>query len=74
MEKNSSYKAIVVIPDNSEEGGRRGLRYNTPDLLDFQRFLDKQYPEWLWFNVFDKEGNQIANYTKNKRALTRRVP
>jgi hypothetical protein len=70
---NSSYKVIAVIPDSSQESGRRGLRYNTPDLLSFQRFLDTKFPEWLWFNVFNKEGVQIANYTKNKRATSRRV-
>ena len=70
MTKIESYTCIAVVPDGKE---RKGLKYHTPDLLDFQRFLDRTHANWLWFNVFDKAGVQIASYTKNKRAITKRV-
>lgn len=68
--KIESYTCIAVVPDGKE---RKGLKYKTPDLIDFQRFLDRTHTNWLWFNVFDKAGVQIASYTKNKRATTKRV-
>lgn len=70
MEKNNSYTCIAVVPEGRE---RKGLKYHTPDLLDFQRFLDRTHANWLWFNVYNKEGVQIASYTKNKRAIAKRV-
>ena len=68
--KTDSYKIIVVIPDGKE---RKGLKYNSPDLLNFQKFLDTKFPDWLWFNVFDKEKKQIASFTKNNRCVSKRV-
>jgi hypothetical protein len=46
--------------------------WHTPDLLDFQKFLDRDYPEWRFFNVYIKE-QQIASFTKNNRATAKRV-
>lgn len=73
MEKNSSYNVIAVVADGEDKKGRKGVRYNTPDLLNFQQFLDNNYPDWLWFNVYDKQGAQIGNFTKNKRATDKRI-
>ena len=68
--KTDSYRIIVVIPDGKE---RKGLKYSSPDLLNFQKFLDTKFPDWLWFNVFDKEKKQIASFTKNNRCVSKRV-
>jgi hypothetical protein len=68
--KTDSYKIIVVIPEGKE---RKGLKYNSPDLLNFQRFIDTKYPDWLWFNVFNKEGRQIASFTQKSRCYSKRV-
>jgi len=73
-EKLKSYRIIATIKDESQESGKKWVKYHSPDLLSFQLFLDKEYPEWLWFNVYDGKGVQIANYTKNKRATCKRVP
>jgi hypothetical protein len=59
-----------VIPDGKE---RKGLKYNSPDLLSFQKFIDTKFPDWLWFNVFNKEKKQIASFTKNNRCVSKRV-
>jgi hypothetical protein len=47
-------------------------KYHSKNLLSFVKFLDKDYPTWRYFNVYD--GNterQIANYTKNNRPTTK---
>lgn len=68
--KTDSYKIIVVIPDGKE---RKGLKYSSSNLLTFQKFLDTKFPDWLWFNVFNKEKKQIASFTKNNRCVSKKV-
>jgi hypothetical protein len=46
--------------------------YHTPDLLDFQKFLDRDYPDWRFYNVYVKK-QQIASFTKNNRATAKKV-
>jgi len=66
MKKQTTYKCWVKV--NNQET----RTYHTPDLLDFQKFLDKQYPDWRFFNVYIKE-QQIASFTKNNRATSKKV-
>lgn len=34
----------------------------------FVEFLNKQYPDWRWGNVYDKDTKlQVGNFTKFKR-------
>lgn len=68
--KTDSYKIIVVIADGKE---RKGLKYSSSNLLTFQKFLDTKFPDWLWFNVFNKEKKQIASFTKNNRCVSKKV-
>lgn len=50
------------------------VKYNCSDLVKFTQFLDKDFPDWRWFNVFDKKTkNQIANFTKNNRPYSKWV-
>lgn len=39
------------------------------NLLSLCDYLDRRYPDWKWFNVFDNrnKSQQIASYTKNNR-------
>jgi len=49
-------------------------KYHSKNLLSFVKFLDKDYPTWRWFNVYDSDsGYQLANYTINRRP-TKKVP
>ena len=59
--KKSKYKVIVkVSPD-------RFVKYRSSNLLSFVAFLDKSYPSWRYMNVYDRTGQQVANFTcKNK--------
>jgi len=47
----------------------RFLKYRTVNnLLKFTAFLDENFPQWLYYNVYDKKTKQqIASFTKNKR-------
>lgn len=64
MEKKK-YKVIAKV--DSE----KFVKYNVNDLLKFSLFLDNNFPEWRWFNVYDyvkdSSGGQIGSFTKNKR-------
>lgn len=43
--------------------------WHTSDLIDLQSFLDTKYPEWRYFNVYDKKTNiELGRFTKFKRA------
>ena len=70
------YKAIVKIK-NHPDGSAYCIKYRVNDLIKFTRFLDQKWPEWKWFNIYSNtginKGEQIANFTKNKRPLTRFV-
>lgn len=58
-------KKMVVIVKTSQADF---VKYHTTDLLSFTKFLDNKYPDWRYFNVYDKESRlQVGNYTKNNR-------
>jgi hypothetical protein len=60
------YKVIAKVSDD------HFVKYRTENLLKFTAFLDKEYSGWRWFNVFFK-GEQIGNFTKNNRPVTKRL-
>lgn len=44
------------------------VKYRLNNLLSFTSFLDKQYPKWRWFNVYEKETKkQLASFTTKNR-------
>ena len=66
MSKQTTYICWVKVNDKETKS------WHTPDLLDFQKFLDRDYPDWRFYNVYIKE-QQIASFTKNNRATAKRV-
>lgn len=54
---------------NVKVGPDRWLWYHYVDnFLTFTAFLDKAFPDWRYYNVYDKEsGLQVENFTKKKR-------
>lgn len=58
----------------AKTGDDKFLKYRLNDLLKFTRFLDKQWPGWRWYNVFDnRTKTQVANFTKSKRPDASRI-
>ena len=50
------------------------VKYRCSDLLSFTSFLDKSYPGWRWFNVFDKKTKvQIGNFTNKIRPQKKHI-
>jgi hypothetical protein len=65
------YKVIAKI-GNNENGTAKTVKYNVNNLLLFTNFLDKQFPSWTWFNVYDcAEKVQLDNFTKYSRPTSR---
>lgn len=65
------YICIVKVVDST---GDKFLKYRTNDLIKFTKFLDLKFPDWKWFNVYDKiTGEQVANFTINNRPTTRYI-
>ena len=66
MEKKK-YKVIAKVGDD------KFVKYNVNNLLLFTNFLDENFNDWRWFNVyeFSKEGNgkQLESFTNKNRPL-----
>lgn len=74
MSKN--YIAIVKIKD-LPDGSAHCLKYRFNNLLNFTDFLDKNWAEWKWYNVYSNigvnKGQQLANFTKYKKPKSKSV-
>ncbi len=66
MIQKINYKCWVKVNDTDTKS------WHTPDLLDFQKFLNRVYPDWRFYNVYVKE-KQVASYTKNNPATSKKV-
>ena len=59
MKHYKKYTCVV------KAGPERFLRYRINNLVQFTAFLDRQWTDWRWFNVFEnRSGVQVANFTK----------
>lgn len=58
-------------------GNEKFVRYRENNLKLFAGFLDREFTDWRWFNVYeysrDGDGPQIGNFTKNNRPLKPRL-
>lgn len=49
-------------------GPEKFVKYRLNNLKDFTAFLDRKWPDWRFFNVYDKQTKeQLANFTKTNR-------
>lgn len=71
MESKKKYKVIAKV------GNEKFVKYNVNNLLLFTNFLDDNFTDWRWFNVYELASNgkgpQIANFTKSSRPSKRFV-
>jgi hypothetical protein len=64
-QKHKSQKRYTCI---AKTGNEKFVKYRLNNLAKFTAFLDRKWPNWRWFNVFDNRTKlQIANFTKNSR-------
>lgn len=62
------YSCIVKV------GNDKFVKYRLSDLLKFVEFLDREWSDWRWFNVYDKESKtQLANYTRANRPSRKQI-
>lgn len=73
---SKKYTAIVKI-QNNPDGSAHCVKYRFDNLLSFTKFLDNNWTEWKWFNVYSNngidKGKQLANFTKFKRPKSKFV-
>jgi hypothetical protein len=71
MEKK--YRCIVKI-GNRGNGSAHCVKYHVNNLLKFTVFLDKEFPDWRWYNVYSqKSGEKLDSFTKFQRPVRRWV-
>ncbi len=72
----NKYVVIVKIKNNPDRTAHC-VKYRVTDLIKLTEFLDRKWTGWLWYNVYSNtgvnKGEQLANFTKNKRPETRFV-
>jgi len=67
VKTEKKYTCIVKV-GGSPEGGGEFKKWNLNNLLKFVAFLDREHPEWRYFNVFNKKTlEQVGSYTTNDR-------
>jgi hypothetical protein len=70
--KSRKYIAIVKL-NNKSDGTARCLKYRFDNVFKFTSFLDSNWPEWKWFNLYSNrppnKGEQIDSYTKYNRPM-----
>lgn len=67
MKEIKKYKVIAKVNDT------KFVKYNVNNLLLFTDFLDKNFSDWRWFNVYAKNESkeQIGNFTNKNRPTKR---
>ena len=71
MPEIKKYKVIAKVSND------KFVKYSVNNLMLFASFLDKNFPDWRYFNVFswtkNDTGQRIASFTKNSRPYSRFV-
>ena len=71
----SQKKYTCIVKTGDPELGSDGfVKYRLTNLMKFVEFLDKKYPKWCYFNVFDKQTKeQLTSFTKNNKPTRPRL-
>lgn len=60
--QSKKYKVIV------KTGKQKFVKYNVNNLKLFTKFLNGNFADWRWFNVYDKKTKaQLNSFTKYNR-------
>lgn len=72
--KSKKYRVIAKVKDSGEY---KFVKYKVNNLRLFALFLDRNFQDWYYFNVYqyvkDGKGNQLASFTKNSRPTSGHV-
>jgi hypothetical protein len=50
------------------------VKYRLSDLMSFTKFLDENWSDWRWFNVYDKESReQLASFTRHNKPTAKHL-
>lgn len=67
------YVAIVKV-GNNPDGTAKCVKYRFDRILKFLPFIDREFPDWRWMNVYSNKGEnkrmQLASYTKKNRPVS----
>jgi hypothetical protein len=69
---SKKYVAIVKI-GNKADGTAHCVKYRFNNLMKFAEFLDRNWQDWKWFNVYSNRGKnkkqQVTNFTNKQRPV-----
>lgn len=66
---SKTYKVIAKVSSD------KFVKYNVNNLISFTKFLDSNYKDWRWFNVYNKKTKvQITSFTKYNRPKLKNTP
>ena len=67
--KDKRYTIVAKVKDENL------IKYSANDLLRFTKFLDTNFLNWSWFNVYENvsghKGSGLASFTTEKRPTKR---
>jgi len=62
MKQSKLYRVIAKVENE------KFIKHHVNNLLSYVNYLDQNFPDWRWFNVYDKKSEkQVANYTNRNR-------
>jgi len=68
---------VIAKTGTKSENNEKWYKWHTSDLVKFTQFLDREYRDWKFFNVYANTGErkreQIANYTRFSRPINRTI-
>jgi hypothetical protein len=74
--KRKKYISIVKLY-NKNDGTAKCIKYRFNDLIKFTQFLDTNWSEWKWFNLYsnklENKGTQLGNFTKNNKPTSKYI-
>ena len=72
--ESKKYIAIVKVGNNID-GSAQCVKYRFDNLLKFTQFLDGNWSEWRWYNVYSNRGTnkekQLGSFTNKSRPMQR---
>jgi hypothetical protein len=59
-------RKVIVKTDNSDDSFKK---WKSDNIMSFTKFLDREYPNWKYMNVYSDTGEQVGSFTKYRRPI-----